>query len=846
VGPGGALCFRGVGPYDISGAHISLLNTLVGRGRRRAVLIGAAVGLFGLGAAAPALALNPIQAENAHPGDSYWQAALQDPVAGIPAIQGYANATGVAPGGTVSFAVSTSPAARYRVEISRLGWYGGSGGRRLTCLEGTKLDPGCQNDEPGVAGPAPPAPDPVTGEVQAGWSMTDTLTVPANWTSGYYLALFRLTSGPAKGQTGFTPFIVEAPPGDHAAILVQVPTNTWDAYNTWGGEGIYTKPEAVKASFNRPYSHRLLFSWEYPLVRFLERGGWDVSYTTDDAVDAAPSSLLGHALDMSAGHDEYWTSGMRNAWEAARDAGVNLAFMGADDANWQVRYEDNRRTMVAYKYLTDPVTDPTLTTTMFRFLNPPRPECELMGVEFQGTVVPGSYLPYTADAAVATDPWFAGTGLTAGSVLPGLGGYEVDSITPGCHLPRVTPLLSYSGPPVKSNFNGAPTEADAARYTACSGAEVFAAGSLQFSWGLDSFRDPNYANAPAPASPALEQAMTQALADLTVSHVPVPGPPHVCVPSPAFSDGSAPPVVGAPVTFVSTSDDPYGVIAGQAWTLISDGGTATADGPSFTRTFIRPGLVQVGLRVTDSSGAAAAVTRMVRICDCPAPPPSGGGWPAGAELGGPCGLTRIGSVSHVDSRYWFTPNAAVTGYTVTSRGLVSSTGAIHSAPGASRIAAAASVLPAARRAPVEITIAAQIAGRTLSQEFLLPAQRREQPARRLRPLTNVTCDGTSADVLTPAFGGAHAAPLRVVVTGAGPLTAALTGPGVGPVVRRVNAVFGRPVALTWSSRRLPTGVYAVRVQSPGSWLPQPFTLSAVRVASPSRRRHPVARGRGGP
>jgi PKD domain len=793
-------------------------------------------------AARPALAVNPVQAENGRSGDSYWQAALQEPVAGNASIQGYADATGVLPGGTIHFAVSTNPAARYRVEISRLGWYGGSGGRRITCLEGTTLDPTCTEDEFGTKQPSPPSPDPATGEVQAGWATTDTLTVPSDWTSGYYLAVFRLTSGPDAGQTGFTPFIVESPPGNHSAILVQVPTNTWEAYNTWGGEGIYTQPEAVKASFDRPYAHRLLFSWEYPLVRFLERGGWDVSYTTDDAVDADPAVLLGHMLDMSAGHDEYWTSAMRTGWEAARDAGVNLAFMGADDANWQIRYEDNRRTMVAYKYLTDPVADPSLTTTMFRFLNPPRPECELMGVEFQGTVVPGSYLPYTADAAVSTDPWFTGTGLTAGSVLQGLGGYEVDSITPGCHVPPVTPLFSYAGPAVQSNFYGAPTQADAARYTACSGAEVFAAGSLQFSWGLDSFRDPSYATAPAPASPALQTAMTRALADLTVSHVPRPGPPDICVPAPAFTDGAAPPVVGEPVTFDSTSADPYGVIADQSWSVTGDGGAATGHGTSLVRQFTRPGQVQVGLSVTDSSGAAATVTKTVRICACPAPPRPGDSWPAGSARGGPCALMGIGSIRRVGSRSWFTPGRGVTRFTVTADRLATNAGAVRLVRGRPRTASVPVELPAARGVPERIDVAAEIAGRTLQEQFLLPAQLRRQPAPRLRSLTSVTCDGTSGQVQTPAFGGSHSAPLRVAVTGLGRLTVTLSGPGLRPVVRRLNGSPGRRLLLTWPSKQLRGGLYTVRIQAPRSWLPQPITLNALRFVSPPRRRLPVASG----
>jgi PKD domain len=792
-------------------------------------------------AASPALALNAVQVENAKPGDSYWRAALQDPVGGQAPIEGYANATSVRPGGTITFDVSTSPAADYRIEISRLGWYGGKGGRRITCLEGMStpsqpsLDPACANEKQGIQQPQAPAPDPVTGQIQAGWSPTDSLTVPSDWTSGYYLAVFRLTSGPSMGETGFAPFIVQAPAGDHSAILVQVPTNTWLAYNTWGGEGVYTTPEAVKVSFNRPYNHRLLFSWEYPLVRFLERGGWDVSYATDDDVDADPSILLNHKLDMSAGHDEYWTSVMRTGWEAARDAGVNLAFMGADDANWQVRYEDGRRTMVAYKYLTDPVTDPGQTTTMFRFLNPPRPECELMGVEFQGTVIPGTYLPYTADAAVATDPWFAGTGLTPGSVLTGLGGYEVDSVTPDCHVPPVTPLLSYSGPPVTSNFNGAPTHADAARYTACSGAEVFSSGSLQFSWGLDSFRDPAYSTVDAPESAALEQAMTRALSDLTVSHVPRPGPPQICVPTPGFTVPASSAAVGQPVTFDSTSTDAYGRIGSQVWSFAGDGGAAVVTGPSATRTFTRPGTARITLHVTDSSGAPATVVQSVRICACPAPHRSGG-WPAGAESTGPCAQVPMGSVRRVGDRYWFEPSVRVRRMSVTTYRLSSPTGRPDSVRTASWAARGTSRFPVgSTQTPIGVDIAAQIAGRTLHERFVLAPRRQHGGAARPRPLADTTCDGTSASVLTPAFGGPLSLPLRVAVGGTGRVTITLTTAGARPIVRRV-AVRRKDVVVAWPSSGLRGGTYNVRVSSARSWLPQPFVLSATRVGGSPRKK----------
>ena len=81
-----------------------------------------------------------------------------------------------------------------------------------------------------------------------------------------------------------------------------------------------------------------------------------------------------------AGHDEYWTKGIRDAFERARDSGTNLAFLGANIGFWQMRYEDDRHTIVEYRNAgPDPNPDPAKTVT-FRELDPPRPECELLGV----------------------------------------------------------------------------------------------------------------------------------------------------------------------------------------------------------------------------------------------------------------------------------------------------------------------------------------------------------------------------------------------------------------------------------------------------------------------------------
>ena len=263
-----------------------------------------------------------------------------------------------------------------------------------------------------------PGPDSGTGLLRLDWPVTDRIRIGPDWVSGYYYVNVVLAGGATPGTSRHVPLIVLAPPDRPSLILAQASVNTWQAYNAWGGLSLYTKPGTVAGShvsFDRPYdtSHQGPGLWELSVVHFLERHGYDVSYTTDVDTDSDPDSLLQHALVMTLGHDEYWTHTMRDAFEEARDAGVNLAFMGANDAYWQIRYEDDRRTLVEYRHSElDPEPDPALKTTTFRELDPPRPECELLGVGY-GQI--GDSQDFTVNDAALTDPWFRGTGFVARS-----------------------------------------------------------------------------------------------------------------------------------------------------------------------------------------------------------------------------------------------------------------------------------------------------------------------------------------------------------------------------------------------------------------------------------------------
>ena len=311
------------------------------------------------------------------------------------------------------------------------------------------------------------------------------------WVSGYYLAELVIRSGPLAGRGTWFPFVVRAPPSRRSAVLVQAAVNTWQAYNRWGGSGLYRNHTGVgddHVSFDRPYDLRglpaaggaganLPPAWEFPLARFLERYGYDVAYTTDVDTDRDPSELLRHRLVMTAGHDEYWTKAMRDGLEAARDAGVDLAFMGANTGYWQMRYQNGRRTIVEYRSGDrDPETNPALKTVRFRELATPRPECTLLGVMW-GEIGNAGYTAVGA-AITPTDPWFRGTGFRPSDVLRGLVGYEYDTAYDDCKPPGPVTVLFHAS--VRNHLN-----ADAVRYVAPSGARVFSSGSIRFAVALD-------------------------------------------------------------------------------------------------------------------------------------------------------------------------------------------------------------------------------------------------------------------------------------------------------------------------------------------------------------------------
>jgi hypothetical protein len=427
---------------------------------------------------------NPIQVENGLPGSDGWRLTE---VATNHQIEGYASAVSIPHGSTLDVAVSTS-APSYGVKVFRMGWYGGAGGRLVDTLDNL----------PGTLQPVPP-PDPQTGLIECHWTVSFTLPVPDSWVSGIYLLVLTASTG----YQAYVPLVVTDPASrDTYAFIHGVATD--QAYNAWGGKSLYgdssySDPQdryarrARMVSFDRPFEQANgagnFFYWEYPMIRWLERNGYDVTYLSDIDLDEQPALTLAHRGILIVGHDEYWSRSMRDGLASAVQNGVNLGLFAADTGAWQVRFQpDNSggmdRTEVCYKSAAeDPLStiEPKLTTVNWQSPPVSEPESTLVGATFAGILSSKNQPLVVNDAGL----WiFQGTGLKDGDSIAAMVGYEYDAVKayrphpPDLQIPFSSPVLNTAG---RSDV------AQSSLYTAASGATVFNAGTLSWALRLDQY-----------------------------------------------------------------------------------------------------------------------------------------------------------------------------------------------------------------------------------------------------------------------------------------------------------------------------------------------------------------------
>lgn len=554
---------------------------------------------------------NPVTRENRLSPQSSWTEDFQlGPSKFQDTVSGFATKTSVNKGEDLQLKLNSyDPASTTAtLRVYRLGYYGGTGGRLALPPISTTLRN--QGFLPSAGPPAYRQHDTLGyATAKTAWAVTDTIPT-GNLTSGMYL--LKVTSNAAGRNENHIPFIVrdDARPRD---MLVAMPTNTWQAYNSWAGKSLYlynsyNKDETVvgseraaKLAFDRPWGNVISeYNWvlrtEFPLIWWLERQGYDLAYTDDFGLHSQPQQLLRPTTKTLAlaGHAEYWTKEMRDNVQGARDAGTNIASFSANAAYWQVRLEDGGRDLVCFKTVQsrnvdtpdggkDGVNDfgpaavarggaqdslgadgrvggdganadrPDIATTTFRDdgaaindpdapdgvaprafeglgrVSPNRPENELFGVMYFGDDDVVSY-PLQVPAGSGTGgeygshPAWRHTTLANGagdSIGSNLIGWEWDAIPKGgayasyiSRQPAGVKRVATSNPAVNPppgndleylrdaghNYEFTPdpgqgTEVDTVTYRHSSGAMVFAAGTIQWSWGLgphfEAYRDAN-------------------------------------------------------------------------------------------------------------------------------------------------------------------------------------------------------------------------------------------------------------------------------------------------------------------------------------------------------------------
>ncbi|MGI8666438.1 MAG: DUF4082 domain-containing protein [Jatrophihabitans sp.] len=616
--------------------------------------------------------INPIACENSKTGnpESEWQ--IDD--AGDSTLQGFSTDTSVNVGGTISFKIKSSSA--YKIDFYRLGYYHGDGARKQNSTSITVSNPASQ---PTCLS------DAATQNYDCGnWSVSASWNVPSTSVSGVYLAVLTRTS---TGGQSHIPFVVRDD-SSHSDVIYQTSDLTWQAYNLYGGSDFYqgnqqlteTQARAFKISFNRPYITRgtasgrdFLFSNEYPMIRFMEQNGYDVSYQSGVDTDRYGPLLKNHKVFLSIGHDEYWSLPQRLNVEAARDAGVNLMFLSGNEVYWHVRYEPSidgsntpYRTIVDYKDTWenapfDPAAEQTATFRDPRFAAAPggsNPENGLTGTMY---MVNTAASPITVTQAQGKLRIWRNTALanmsgSSTALAPNTVGYESDEDIDNGFRPAGLIDMStttFQTDSYLQDFGTVVAPGTSTHhitlYRAASGALVFGAGTIQWAWGLDSDHD----GIQSAADPRLQQATINLLADMSAQPstlmagvVAASKSSDTQAPTTVITSPAAGSIVGNSTTITVTgtsTDNGGGVVGGVEVSL--DGGVTwhpATGNASWTYTGVAhgAGAWNVEARASDDSGNLAAPTKVAVTTSCPCtlfgnatPKQADGGDTSAVELG---------------------------------------------------------------------------------------------------------------------------------------------------------------------------------------------------------------------
>ncbi|MFF0268210.1 N,N-dimethylformamidase beta subunit family domain-containing protein [Kribbella sp. NPDC004536] len=427
--------------------------------------------------------------------DNEWRIPA-DRVAGSMELAGYADHVSVRSGEPFRLFV-TSSAHAFTVRAFRIGWYDGAGAKLIWT-------------SPSMPGTSQPKPILTRDRMITAINWSPTTTVQTNgWPAGSYLLLLRASNG----QENYVPIVIRSGSA-RGAVLIVSGVNTDEAYNGWGGYDLYVggrkhthDQRSLMVTFDRPYGYnpaRGVLHDNLPLVQQAERSGVPLAYATSVDLQADPALLNGARAIVFGGHDEYWSLPMRQAVTKARDAGTNLAFLGANSIYRRIRYAADphgpNRIIVDYKDAgLDPTHNAPDTTVNWRQNPYPDPENSLVGMLYECHPARGAFTVREPNFFL-----FAGTGAKVGSAYPGLVGNEADRAYPIAGTPANLQVVAHS----PTTCDQRHTFSDATYYTVKSGAGVFATGTIEW---VRALQGPDKEYGVGPAATAFAQKVTSNL-----------------------------------------------------------------------------------------------------------------------------------------------------------------------------------------------------------------------------------------------------------------------------------------------------------------------------------------------
>jgi hypothetical protein len=381
----------------------------------------------GLAATAEKPLPGAIADENAKPGTRDWMLGKTkidpDTKYRCPWVEGYASKASVRAGESISFHVSTLEDSPFTIDLYRLGYYQGKGGRLMKPLGSfagkTQADPPVGAKRVRICD----------------WEPCAELTIPQDWLSGVYVG--KITAS-KSGLQSYLVFIVRD--DRKADYIFQCSDNTWQAYNRWpsqfalydNGKHQWFWGKDVQVSYNRPYGKYCqimdaplstgsgeYFLWEFPFAYWMESLGYDLTYVSNMDTHHDGEGLMRAKGFLSVGHDEYWTIEMYRNVKKAIDGGLNVGFFSGNAVCGRVVFDENSRAFERVGVFGPP--GGTRDFEQMKSLEhvPPYGNT-LMGAHSTGPVTGG------ADWVCNTpDHWiYAGTGMKKGDRVPGVIGWE--------------------------------------------------------------------------------------------------------------------------------------------------------------------------------------------------------------------------------------------------------------------------------------------------------------------------------------------------------------------------------------------------------------------------------------